>query len=242
MLIVSSKTFEPLAPIPPESLYDQLGVHQERKIELLKHFDPRHWNVFQPERISLDNGDRKQFEIAYDNGEAVQGHCLGAEKDPKQALVWVGGFTERSGSKLPSLFERVFRNESVVQFYYEVSPPIEFITLSRYQQDMEQVLRYVGLQPFVQPEKTVLIARSINALIAAKVASQPEYLKRLRGLILVAPVFDLIEMINNYRANGPRKQNHVTLEKCCEPPPDTPQTSGKTPRTAGWSSLTTMLA
>ena len=110
------------------------------------------------------------------------------------------------------LFEHVLDKEDVVQFYYQVSPLPEHITMTRYLEDMRHVLTYVNQQTVVIENEIVLIARSINALVAALVAAQAEYTRMLAGVILVAPVFDIIEMIDNYRVAT--KKGHVTLEKC----------------------------
>jgi len=204
----------PLQPIKPSVLFDKLGVTPLRKLELMDNFTDRRQVRAEPAMIPSGDKDRSPFTINYNNNESIQGHYRGAEELPKQALVWVGSFTERQGTKLPALFERTLKNESVVQFYYAVSPPIEFITPTRYRQDMREVLHYVQRQRAVEPNKTVLIARSVNGLLAALVASEPEFLQQLSGLILVAPVFDLIKMIDNYRATREEKKKHVRVEKC----------------------------
>ena len=209
-------------------------VHAARKAVLLEHFQERHQVRAEPPAIHPAD-DRCPFTISYNNGEAIQGHCRGAEEQPKQAIVWVGGFTERRGSKLPVLFERTLKDEAVVQFYYEVSPPIEFITPTRYMQDLREVLRYVQRQRVVEPDRTIVIARSINGLLAALVASEEEFRRQLAGLILVAPVFDLIEMIDNYRATREEKKSHVRVEKCWRATPGytADKSGGSTERLAG---------
>lgn len=209
---------KPLKPIEPSVLFDRLRVSKPRKTELLKHFEPRQLlagNPADPARVPQDR-NKGPFTLAYDNGETIEGHYSGVDVDtktPKPCIIWVGGFTEHNATALASLFEHVLKKESVVQFYYEVSPPIEFITLTRYAQDMREVLRYVNKQrEVVVRDQLVLIARSINGLLAALVAAEKEFLQMLTGVILVAPVFDVIEMMDNYRAR--RGQGHVRVENC----------------------------
>ena len=209
---------KPLKPIEPSVLFERLRVSQPRMTELLQHFKPRQLlavNPANPARVPQDR-NKGIFTLAYDNGETIEGHYSGVDVDaktPKPCIIWVGGFTEHRAIKLARLFEGVLKKESVVQFYYEVSPPIEFMTLTRYAQDMREVLRYVNKQrDVVIPDQLVLIARSINGLLAALVAAEHEFLQMLTGVILVAPVFDMIEMIDNYRAA--RGQGHVRVENC----------------------------
>ena len=42
------------------------------------------------------------------------------------------------------LFEKELRKESALQFFYEVSFEPEYTTLSRYREDMQNVLNYVN--------------------------------------------------------------------------------------------------
>jgi len=216
-----------LKPMKPEDFLTKLGTGEARKAEILSHFKPRRRIQVDPSRIPGDM-ESGAFSIVYDNQECIQGNYTGVEvkspddkspgvKEPirKPAMIWVGGFTERRAAKLPGIFERFLKRKpspQVVQFYYEVSPPISYVTLSRYMQDMREVLRFVNKQSHViVPNELVIIARSINGLLAALVAEEEEFLAMLRGVILVAPVFDVIQMIDNYRAV--RGQAHVTVEK-----------------------------
>jgi acetyl esterase/lipase len=224
---------EPLEPIEPERLFDELGMTPPRKDQLLPHLDPRHRANIEPFAIPLAESEGS-FSITYDNGQAIRGRYAAVdtiEHRPKPCVVWVGGFTERQHSKLPDLFERQLRKEDVVQFFYEVSPPVPDVTLTRYMQDMDEVLRYVNQQNVVVPNRIVLVARSINALVAALVASKPDILPMLRGVILVAPVFDLISMINNYRRlTG---TDYVTVERCWRRSPGYPANQWENPA-RGW--------
>jgi hypothetical protein len=204
----------PLEPVEPSVLFDRLNVAQQRKEELLEHFKDRRRGKARPAMITAGKESTRPFSLEYNNGEVVQGRCVGVHDSPRQAVVWVGGFTERYATRLPRLFERVLKKEEVVQFYYKVSPPIEYITLTRYMQDMAEVLRYVRQQRVAVPDQVVLVARSINGLLAALVAAEEEFLDMLAGVILVAPVFDVIEMIDNYRATREKSKAHVRLENC----------------------------
>jgi hypothetical protein len=206
---------KPLQPVAPSDLFVSLGLSEAECNERLRQFQPRRVSERDPLAIPFDRPN-PIFTIKYDNGDTIQGHYEGINADLRQTkpgLVWVGGFTEKQYTRLPELFERVLQSVNVVQFYYEVSPPIADVTLSRYQEDMREVLRYVNKQEhIVIPHKLVLVARSINGLLAALVGAEEEFRSMLSGLILVAPVFDVIEMIDNYRAR--RNQPHVRLEKC----------------------------
>ena len=208
------KLVEPLKPIPAEDLFDQINVAPDRRAELLKHLCDRTVKQNNPRVVSLDQPEGK-FEITYDSEEVVFGHYSGVgweKRKPRQALVCVGGFTEYRQTKLLEIFEKELRKESVVQFFYEVSSEIEYTTLSHYAEDMRAVLHYVNSQTnAVIPDKLVLIARSINGFLAAMVGAEEKYIRMLSGVILVAPVFDVIEMMDNYRAIHGDK--HVRVEK-----------------------------
>ena len=53
---------------------------------------------------------------------------------------------------------------------------------------------------WIHSQRVALVARSINGFIAALVASEDRILEMLAGVVLVAPVFDVIEMMDNYRS------------------------------------------
>ncbi|MHC4556105.1 MAG: hypothetical protein ACYTFW_02095 [Planctomycetota bacterium] len=208
------KDVEPLKPISAENLFDQINLSSGRRAELLEHLNARTVGTETPRIISLDQPDGI-FEIVYDNGETLCGHYSGIDsqgRKPRQALVCVGGFTEYRRTKLLEIFEKELQKEAVVQFIYEVSPAIEYATLTGYREDMCAVLNYVNSQTnIVISNELVLIARSINAFLAAMVGAEEKYIRMLKGVILVAPVFDIIEMMDNYRAiYGDR---HVRVEK-----------------------------
>ncbi|MCZ6834423.1 MAG: hypothetical protein O7G85_01485 [Planctomycetota bacterium] len=209
------KDIEPLREIEPSVLLDSLGTDGDRITELLTHFEPRRVDHCSPMSIPPIQA-QGYFSIAYDNGQTIEGHYDGVDtiqRLPKRPLVWVGGFTERHNSRLPDLFKRQLKREDIVQFFYEVSPASEDITLSRYMQDMRKVIRYVNdQQAVVQRDQLVLVARSINGLLAPLVAAEDEFLPSFAGVILVAPVFDIFEMIDNYRTLTGNA--HVTVEKC----------------------------
>ncbi|MCZ6835072.1 MAG: hypothetical protein O7G85_04795 [Planctomycetota bacterium] len=207
--------------IEPSELLDSLGTDEDRKTELLEHFAPRKVDECEPMSIPTDEGEGN-YSITYDNGQTIEGHYHGVDTDqrrPKRPLVWVGGFTERQTTKLPDLFKRHLKHEDIIQFFYEVSPALEDITLSRYMQDMHEALRYVNnQQAVVQRDQLVLVARSINGLLAPLVAAKNDkVLSSFAGVILVAPVFDIFDMIDNYRKMTGK--SHVTVEKCwrCAP-------------------------
>lgn len=205
---------KPLAPMKPATLFEKLRLDPVRQADFMSHLGDRHLKGYNPLAIphSSVNG---QFAIDYANGDGIQGHYSGVGikgAGRRQAIVCVGGFTETRETRLMELFEHVIEKEDVVQFYYQVSPPAEYITLSRYMEDMRHVLTYVNQQNVVIPNKIVLIARSINALVAALVAARKDFTEMLAGVILVAPVFDIIEMIDNYRVAT--NKGYVTVEKC----------------------------
>lgn len=205
---------KPLAKMEPATLFEKLGLDPGRRAEYLPHLADRHLKGYDP-LVIPHSSDRVEFAIEYANGDSVQGHYNGGNTqgtERRRAIVCVGGFTETQETRLMELFEHVIEKEDVVQFYYQVSPPAEFMTLSRYMEDMRHVLTYVNQQPLVIKNEIVLIARSINAIVAALVAAQKDFREMLAGVILVAPVFDMIQMIDNYRAAT--DQSHVTVEKC----------------------------
>lgn len=215
---------KPMKPIAPHKLFEKLGVSNSRQNELLKHFEDRRVLTRNPKQFSK-NDESCDFEIFYQNEEIVKGRYInynmnGNVTGNMQGVVWVGGFTESTNTKLPKLFEKVLKNDNTAQFFYRVSPSPEYITLSRYQQDMEEVLKYVNSQSdIIQQNKLILIARSINSFIAAMVASKDEFIDMFSSVILVAPVFDVIEMIDKYREESTKMGAGVTVEKCwrCSP-------------------------
>ncbi|MEM9110677.1 MAG: alpha/beta hydrolase [Planctomycetota bacterium] len=204
---------QPLEPVPPDKTYHELRF---TKMEIEKYdrlLSKRELKTAYPNPIPINNSSG-QIEIEYDNGDIIAGHYTGisARKRKRSPLIWVGGFTETNTTRLPDIFERVLKKEDVPQFFYQVSPIIEDITLTRYRQDMREVIRFVSDQEHVvKSEKIILIARSINGLLAPLVASEPEFIDKIGGVILIAPVFDVIEMIDNYRSA--RDQAHVRVEK-----------------------------
>jgi hypothetical protein len=197
------KEVEPLKPIRPEEFFRQICISDKRRDELLRHVQIRVTQPAKPTVIPL-NKPTGTFTIPYESGETICGHYSGIDhegKEPRQALVCVGGFTEYRHSKLLEIFEKELAKESIVQFFYEVSPEIEYATLTGYAEDMRAVLSYVnGQGHVVHSNRLVLVARSINGFLAALVGAEQEYEQMLAGLILVAPVFDVIEMMDNYRA------------------------------------------
>jgi hypothetical protein len=208
------KGVEPLQPIEPEDLFDQINLASERRAEISEHLKARTVDKESPRIISLDM-PRGEFTITYDSQEVVCGHYNGVDREqrrPREALICVGGFTEYRQTRLLEIFEKELRRESVVQFFYEVSPEIEYATMSHYAEDMRAVLEYVNSQTHaVIPNKLVLVARSINGFLAAMVGAEEKYRRMLSGVILVAPVFDVIEMMDNYRAiHG---DGHVRVER-----------------------------
>jgi len=206
---------KPLMAVEPKVFFDNMGFSEEQVENRMRQFHPRKVDERSPLAIPL-GGNHSAFNIRYDNHDTIHGHFEGVTPHTgqlKPGLIWAGGFTEAAHSRLPELFARVLRKEDVVQFYYEVSPPVADVTLSRYAEDMREVLRYVNAQGHVvMPNGLVLVARSINGLVAALVAAEEEFRSMLAGLILVAPVFDVVEMMDNYRSL--RGQPHVRVEKC----------------------------
>ncbi|MEK6676583.1 MAG: hypothetical protein AABZ47_13135 [Planctomycetota bacterium] len=205
---------KPLEIIEPEAFFQRIWLPEDKKKERLAQLDNNRQKASEsPSPIPLDK-EEGIFEIRYNNGDLIAGHYEGidvAQRVARPGVVWVGGFTEKHYSELWRIFEHCLKHEEVVRFYYEVSPPIEDVTITRYCQDMREVLLYVNRQNVVIKNQLVVIARSINGLAAALAASDPEIRKMLSGVILVAPVFDVVEMMDNYRQH--RGQGHVRIEK-----------------------------
>ena len=206
---------KPLEPTAPETFLTRLNVGESRKRELLERLVDRKpvREAARPARVPRDRAE-DTFRIPYDNGDRIEGRFAGVSKDEgerREGIVWVGGFTEKKRTELEELFRFALRREAVVQFYYQVSGPCEDVNLSYFQQDMREVLTYVNEQEdIVRRNKIILIARSINAFVGALVASEPEYLRMLKSVILVSPVFDVIEMMDGYRSL--RKKPEVRIE------------------------------
>jgi hypothetical protein len=216
------KDVEKLRPLEPEVFFDEehLNLRPGLRKQFARYLTPRNRGAWTPPVIGFAD-ERQGFEIGYVNGDKVIGHCSGVDtvnRMPKVPLVWVGGFTEQQSTRLPELFEGILRNDLITQFFYQVSAPAEYTTLSGYMEDMREVIRYVNAQEHVVHQgQIVLVARSINGLVAPLVAAQDGILDMLGGLILVAPVFDVVKLIDSYRkATG---HGYVTVEKAwrCAP-------------------------
>lgn len=204
-----------LEPIGPELMLDRLRIANPRARDAyLRHLAPRTVRSAFPESITPSTGHGR-FAVSYTNGDQVVGSFAGIVPGVRrQAMVWVGGFTEKSNTRLSSLFEGLLKSDDVAQFYYEVSSAPSDTTLERLEQDMCAVLDYVSSQQeAVRGNRIVLVARSINAHIAARVASRDAYSRLLAGIVLVAPVFDVIEMMDNYRMrDGSKTREPVRVE------------------------------
>jgi pimeloyl-ACP methyl ester carboxylesterase len=83
---------------------------------------------------------------------------------------------------------------------------------------MSAVLRYVKEQTaVVDRSKIVLVARSINAFVAIRVAAEMQDELQLAGVVLVAPVFDVVAMLDNYikeRLKSLGSSDLVRVENC----------------------------
>lgn len=212
---------KPLEAIPPEQFLSALSLPGHICAQRLAYLQPRGRGRPQPlvidAALGANSSNPPQFTITYENGDTINGHYVSGREpavpgEQKPGLVWIGGFTEQRFTRLPELFEKVLRKEDVVQFHYQVSSPIADTTLTRYAEDLAEVLRYAnGQTQAIIPDKLVVVARSINAFIAAQVCAMEAFLGKLGGVILVAPVFDVIEMMDNYRRL--RGQRSVTVER-----------------------------
>jgi hypothetical protein len=217
---------KPLQQWEPSQFLEAIGMPPGRRDELLPHLEPRRVTGVDPPVIPL-NVPGGEFRIEYetrkgDTDKIVNGRYSGVDhigRNPRLCAVWVGGFTEAQGNRLPELFERYLKKEDIVQLSYTVSAEPRWVTLSRYEQDMREVLSYANRQVnAIIPNRLVLIARSINGLIASIVGAETQQLDMLAGVVLVAPVFDIVEMMDNYRArHGDRP---VRVEKLWRRQPD----------------------
>jgi len=194
--------------------FEWLRVEDGRKVVLNKHLATPLVERCEPQTIGFDT-PKRDFTIRYANATSIEGRYQGISSrpsTPKHAVVWVGGFTEQKTGMRPHFLRHKWADDAVVQFSYTVSQPVEFTTLSRYADDMRAVLRYVNSQVnLILPNKIILITRSINGFIAAAVAAEDEFHSMLAGVILIAPVFDFVEMIDQYRQR--RNGANITLEK-----------------------------
>lgn len=210
-VLVDCKTLHRLE---PEFVLDQINAPPNLRSDLLQQLEPVSVEETIPPRLIPAGGDTLEFQLRYPNCRgAVNGQCRGLDDSgEKPALICVGGFTERQQSSLIDLFARRLDFKSVVTLQYEVSPPTEHVNLTRYSEDMRSVWRYALSHSGIKRE-VILVARSINGLLAAIIAAEREFIDTVLGVVLVSPVFDIIEMTTRYRQNSPEKSSHGTIDK-----------------------------
>lgn len=161
------------------------------------------------ERRPPEDG-RYRFRLTYahegpvrpDEAETIGGWVVGIPRDgdsaPRPCLIWATGFGDGNEPDLARLLSRMIRSEElgIAETFYAKSGPIEETTCSRLSEDLKSVLDYVDDIPRIDRKRICIVGISICGFLAARLAQQEP---SVGGLILVAPPFDVVEMLDNLR-------------------------------------------
>lgn len=134
--------------------------------------------------------------------EVVKGVCVGLKRgDTVQKLpciVWSSGFGEGQEPRLARILSKKLNGSVIdaIEIFFEKSGSIEEATCTRVEEDIRSVVDYAAEIPVVDRNRLCVIGISLSAYLAARVARDDH---RIRSLVLVAPPFDIVEMLDNFR-------------------------------------------
>lgn len=134
--------------------------------------------------------------------EQVTGWCRGlpesAGRDQLPCVIWASGFGDGDRPKMAQLISKRMRekNPDLVEVFYRRSGRLEDATCTRIQEDLSAVVDYVSEIPAVQPERLCIVGISLGGYLAAKIAASVD---SVGSLVLVAPPFDVVEMLDRFR-------------------------------------------
>jgi len=145
--------------------------------------------------------------------EFITGWCKGlranAPESSQPCLIWATGFGDGDEPRLASILSRrIISNgtQNLAEFFYTKSGEIAETTCTRLLEDMESVLDYVAETPQIDKNRVCLIGISICGFLAARLAQHDA---RVSSLILVAPPFDIIDMLDGFRRHYLRGSRSV---------------------------------
>ena len=134
--------------------------------------------------------------------EVVSGTCVGLEPaeslGDRPCVIWSSGFGEGQEPKLAKILSKRLNGHGfdVVEVFFTKSGRIEETTCTRMEEDIKAVVDYAADIPGVDRNGICVIGISLSAYLAARIARRDH---RIKSLVLVAPPFDVVEMLDNFR-------------------------------------------
>lgn len=171
--------------------------------------DLAHARPLEDGRIGFTVRYNPQGGAAGQDVDTIHGWCLGLPKDgkvkPRPCMIWATGFGDGYEPRVAKLLSRMIREEEqgIVEVFYTKSGAIAETTCTHLYEDLENVLDYVEHIPQVDRDRVCVVGISICGFLAAKLAQVD---RRVRTLILVAPPFDVIDMLDNFRKHRFERQ------------------------------------
>ena|GEM_PF-4796345 len=154
--------------------------------------------------------DRLEFKLTYDYdphiaapAELLKGVCKGLDEqgraNPKPCIVWSSGFGDAGEPKLARIVRRELRNRrpDLAEVFFKKSGEIEESTCTRTYEDINAVVDYVADIPGVDRNRICVIGISLSGYLAAKLAAKNLH---IGSVLMVLPPFDVVEMLDRFRA------------------------------------------
>ncbi|MGD2109508.1 MAG: hypothetical protein PVI86_08955 [Phycisphaerae bacterium] len=156
-----------------------------------------------------ENGGNVGFKIRYRHNppidgpdELVKGQCLGLDTlkdgESKPCIIWASGFGEGKEPRLAKILSRRLSGHGIdpIELFFTKSGKIEETTCTRMEEDIRAIVNYAVDIPGVNRDHICVIGISLSGYLAARLARHDE---RIKSLVLVAPPFDVVEMLDNFR-------------------------------------------
>lgn len=160
-------------------------------------------------RQTRQNDGRIEFEIVLrykppfaDKTEPISAYGLGlpsVQTDHSlQCLIWSPGFGDEKAPKMARIVSRELGDckPRPAELFFKPSGIIEETTCTRLSEDIEAIVEYAAQLPSIDASRIHVIAMSLSGYLAAQIARRD---RRIRSLLLIAPPFDVIEMLDNLR-------------------------------------------
>jgi pimeloyl-ACP methyl ester carboxylesterase len=134
--------------------------------------------------------------------DRITGTCTGISPNANEkslpCIIWATGFGDGDRPRLAQRLSEHMKLEKgkIVEVYFTKSGIVEETTCSRFQEDIAAVLDYVCHIPAIDPNRVYLVGISLSGYLATKVAAVDD---RVKGLVLVAPPIDVVEMLDTMR-------------------------------------------
>ncbi|MHC4858730.1 MAG: alpha/beta hydrolase family protein [Planctomycetota bacterium] len=158
-----------------------------------------------------ETGDRRaSFVLQFDRRpnvpgekEEIRGYVVGLPEngEPRPCVIWASGFGDGDRPRLAEKLSRRMRRreKKLIEVFYKKSGKLEESTCTRLSEDIREVLNYVAAVPEVDADRLCIVGISISGYLAAKLAAADE---RVKGLVMVAPPFDVVEMLDQFRVEN----------------------------------------